>query len=361
MSMLVFTGVYVIGNPVDVLISPDVTQEMRQQVIQQYGLDLPLWEQYFQFLQRLLTGDLGRSFVFNMPVVTLIAQRLPATLELTLIAVLFASLVGIPLGIAAARNRALDEAQGNDLLLFLDDDGRPGEGWLRRMVDAWRASGAAGVAGWVDTHYLGEVDPWIMAGGFFTRRQWTDGQDLPAAACGNLLLDLHQVGDRRFSLGLGLSGGEDTLLTKSLIADGGRIVFCRDGIVIDQVATDRINRRWVLLRAFSHGNTGGILDMHLTDSRMARPKLAANGLARLGGGAARALVGVGRRNPVDQARGSRAAMRGLGMLVAAAGVSYQEYAREGGFKDRFVAIPDVVAPGTFTTRRTSVPTAEEHA
>ena len=49
------------------------------------------------------------------------------------------------------------------------------------------------------------------------------------------------------------------------------------------------------------------------------------------------------------------------MLVAAAGVSYQEYAREGGFKDRFVAIPDVVAPGTFTTRRTSVPTAEEHA
>lgn len=42
MSMLVFMGVYVIGNPVDVLISPDVTQEMRQQVIQQYGLDLPL-------------------------------------------------------------------------------------------------------------------------------------------------------------------------------------------------------------------------------------------------------------------------------------------------------------------------------
>ena len=101
MSMLVFMGVYVIGNPVDVLISPDVTQEMRQQVIAQYGLDLPLWEQYFHFLQRLLTGDLGRSFVFNMPVVTLIAQRLPATLELTLIAVLFASLIGIPLGVYA--------------------------------------------------------------------------------------------------------------------------------------------------------------------------------------------------------------------------------------------------------------------
>lgn len=101
MSLLVFMGVYVIGNPVDVLISPDVTQEMREQVIRQYGLDLPLWEQYLQFLQRLLSGDLGRSFVFNMPVVTLIAQRLPATLELTLIAVLFASVIGIPLGVYA--------------------------------------------------------------------------------------------------------------------------------------------------------------------------------------------------------------------------------------------------------------------
>ena len=95
MSVLVFAGVYVIGNPVDVLISPDATQAIRQQVIEQYGLDLPVWQQYLQFLQRLLTGDLGRSFVFNMPVGTLIAQKLPATLELTLIAVFFASGIGI--------------------------------------------------------------------------------------------------------------------------------------------------------------------------------------------------------------------------------------------------------------------------
>ncbi|MFT4014837.1 MAG: ABC transporter permease [Paracoccus sp. (in: a-proteobacteria)] len=101
MSVLVFAGVYVIGNPVDVLISPDATQAIRQQVIEQYGFDLPIWQQYLQFLQRLLTGDLGSSFVFNMPVGTLIAQKLPATLELTLIAVLFASAVGIPLGVYA--------------------------------------------------------------------------------------------------------------------------------------------------------------------------------------------------------------------------------------------------------------------
>jgi peptide/nickel transport system permease protein len=101
MSLLVFVGVYAIGNPIDVLIAPDVTQEIRAQTIAQYGFDRPLWEQYAAFLDRVLHGDLGRSFVFNMPVTNLIFSRLPATLELTLTAVFFATLLGVPLGIYA--------------------------------------------------------------------------------------------------------------------------------------------------------------------------------------------------------------------------------------------------------------------
>ncbi|MND58967.1 Dipeptide transport system permease protein DppB [compost metagenome] len=101
MSALVFCGVYAVGNPIDVLISPDATQDIRAAVIAQYGLDLPLWQQYFGFLGRVFEGDFGRSFVYNMPVSELILSRLPATLELTLAAVLFASLVGIPIGMYA--------------------------------------------------------------------------------------------------------------------------------------------------------------------------------------------------------------------------------------------------------------------
>ena len=101
MSLLVFIGVFAIGNPIDVLIAPDVTQEIRAQTIAQYGFDRPLYEQYAAFLWRVLHGDLGRSFVFNMPVMKLILSRLPATLELTLVAVFFATLLGIPLGIYA--------------------------------------------------------------------------------------------------------------------------------------------------------------------------------------------------------------------------------------------------------------------
>src|SRR5689334_2912967 len=101
MSMLVFIGVYAIGNPIDVLISPDANQQIRAETIARYGLDLPLWEQYLGFLTRLLHGDLGRSFVFGMPVGQLIFSRLPATLELTLAAVLGATFLGVPLGIYA--------------------------------------------------------------------------------------------------------------------------------------------------------------------------------------------------------------------------------------------------------------------
>jgi peptide/nickel transport system permease protein len=100
-SVLVFVGVYAIGNPIDVLISPDADQRIRQQTIEAYGLDQPLWTQYLHFIGRVFTGDFGRSFVFNMPVLELIFSRLPATLELTVAAVLGATLLGIPLGMYA--------------------------------------------------------------------------------------------------------------------------------------------------------------------------------------------------------------------------------------------------------------------
>jgi len=101
-SLLVFIGVYAIGNPIDVLISPDATQQIREDAIRAYGLDQPLWKQYLDFVTRLLHGDFGRSFVYNMPVLELIGSRLPATTELALAAVMGATLLGVPLGMYAS-------------------------------------------------------------------------------------------------------------------------------------------------------------------------------------------------------------------------------------------------------------------
>ncbi len=101
MTVIVFIGVHVIGNPVDILISPEADQAERARVIASLGLDQPLWKQYVLFLNDALHGDLGRSFVFNEPALTLIAQRMPATMELAVTAVLLSIVFGIPLGLYA--------------------------------------------------------------------------------------------------------------------------------------------------------------------------------------------------------------------------------------------------------------------
>ena len=101
MSVIVFAGLHMIGNPVDILISPDADQAERARAIAALGLDKPLWQQYAYFLGGALRGDLGRSFVFNEPALRLILQRLPATLELAVTAVLLSVLIGLPLGLFA--------------------------------------------------------------------------------------------------------------------------------------------------------------------------------------------------------------------------------------------------------------------
>jgi peptide/nickel transport system permease protein len=101
MTVIVFIGVHIIGNPVDILISPEADQAERARIIAEMGLDRPLWEQYFIFVGDALQGNLGRSFVFNEPALKLIAGRLPATLELAVTAVLLSICLGVPLGLYA--------------------------------------------------------------------------------------------------------------------------------------------------------------------------------------------------------------------------------------------------------------------
>ncbi|MGY6553645.1 MAG: ABC transporter permease [Wenzhouxiangella sp.] len=101
MSIIVFAGVYAIGNPIDILIPPDATQAEREAAIVALGLDRPLVEQYLQFVGSALRGDLGTSFVFNQPAIQLILSRLPATLELAICAMVLAVLIGLPLGMVA--------------------------------------------------------------------------------------------------------------------------------------------------------------------------------------------------------------------------------------------------------------------
>ena len=99
MSLIVFLGMYVVGDPVEMLSEEDWTEEDKIELAIELGLDKPLHEQYLNFAGDIIRGDFGVSFVHNRPVLDLIVERLPATLEIAVLAMIIGLSVGIPLGI----------------------------------------------------------------------------------------------------------------------------------------------------------------------------------------------------------------------------------------------------------------------
>jgi peptide/nickel transport system permease protein len=101
MSLIVFFGVNIVGDPIDMLINPEADQADLEAAIRALGLDRPAYEQYWYFLVNAFKGDLGRSFIFGEPALQLIVQRMPATLELAFAALFLSIVIGIPLGVYA--------------------------------------------------------------------------------------------------------------------------------------------------------------------------------------------------------------------------------------------------------------------
>jgi peptide/nickel transport system permease protein len=101
MSGLVFAGLYVIGDPVLMLASPEATEAERELIRQTLGLDLPLWQQYGIFLSKAVHLDFGNSFLTGESALRLILERMPATLELATFAMFLSLVIGVPLGIYA--------------------------------------------------------------------------------------------------------------------------------------------------------------------------------------------------------------------------------------------------------------------
>lgn len=100
-SVIVFTGVFAIGDPLEILLPADASMAEREQVAESLGLNEPLPVQYLGFVTDALQGNFGRSFVYNRPATEVILERLPATLELTFTALIISLVIGIPLGLWA--------------------------------------------------------------------------------------------------------------------------------------------------------------------------------------------------------------------------------------------------------------------
>ena len=227
-------------------------------------------------------------------------------------------------GVAAVRNRALDETTERDLLIFIDDDEEPEPGWLAALVGLWASTGCQAVAGPVIPVYEVEPETWVRQGEFFVRRTWPTGTVRPVAASNCLLLDLGFVrrAGLRFDEAFGATGGEDTLFTRRLSAAGGVIRWCDEARVRDHVPASRLTRTWILRRQRSHAATSVRVELALAGGGAQpaiRARAAAGGLVRIVVGGLRTAGGTLISSPQHAAKGARLLARGRGILAASVG------------------------------------------
>jgi peptide/nickel transport system permease protein len=98
-SFIAFLLVANIGDPLAALLSADATVNERLELVAKLGLDQPLWTRFLHFIGNMLQGDFGFSYRTQDPVANLIAERLPATVELAFVSLLITIAVGVPAGI----------------------------------------------------------------------------------------------------------------------------------------------------------------------------------------------------------------------------------------------------------------------
>ncbi|ARD41151.1 glycosyltransferase family 2 protein [Actinomyces gaoshouyii] len=237
-------------------------------------------------------------------------------------------------GITAARNRALDEAADARLLVFIDDDELTRPGWLTSLVRAWRTHGCAAVTG--PRHPLFEAEPsaWVRGSGVFDAVRAIDGAIMPSAATANLLLDMDVMRalSLRFDERYGLTGGEDSMLMRSLRKGGGIIRFAADAVLDERVPAARATRGWVLRRCLRSGSTWAQVrietDADGSGSGMPlRLRYAAKGAVRAGRDGALAAIGTIRRDDDSRGRHEAACAGAVGMVMGAIGGRVQEYGR----------------------------------
>jgi succinoglycan biosynthesis protein ExoM len=239
-------------------------------------------------------------------------------------------------GISYARNRVLDLARDHDLLVFIDDDETPHDHWLDHLLGTRARTGAAAVAGRVVSAADGELDPFVVEGGFLDRSHrigLQTGARIDRAASNNLLVDLRWVREHglRFDDDFALTGGEDSLFTSRLTQLGGVMVWCDEAVVTDHVPAARMTPRYMLRKSFFMANTTVFVELALRESGWARGSFraveAARQLVRTGQGIALLLGSTIGASLYRRARGSRALARAAGAGSALVGHRAVQYAR----------------------------------
>ena len=234
-------------------------------------------------------------------------------------------------GLSSARNSALQLAIASqaELFAFLDDDEVPSERWLQSLVDCFTDPSTNIVVGPLEPRF--EVPPprWIIAGKFFHHR-CSDSDEEITGYTGNVMMRTAAIAATgvRFDETLNAIGGEDVVFFRALRARGFRIKCTPGALAFESIPRGRATLQWMMRRWLRTGATGARLMENTQIGWRNRIANAARGLGRIGAGSVLVVVTAalrGRRDFAAVARAIATVCRGVGMLIAAFGIAYQEY------------------------------------
>jgi succinoglycan biosynthesis protein ExoM len=235
-------------------------------------------------------------------------------------------------GLSSARNSALRLAFDSkaDLFAFLDDDEIPSQHWLQAFVDAFTETDVV-VVGPLEPQFEVPPPPWIVAGDFFHHR-CANPNERVAGYTGNVMMRTSAIvgSGVQFDEKLNSIGGEDVVFFRALRAQGIYVKCTPGALAYESIPRGRISLNWMMRRWLRAGATSTLLNEGANFGWRNRLANAARGLGRIGGGSLLVAVNAmtrGRRDFPAVARSISTVCRGAGMLIAAFGISYQEYGR----------------------------------
>lgn len=233
-------------------------------------------------------------------------------------------------GIPAARQRSVDMCLdlGCDALVFVDDDEFAPAGWLQRLLDTQRRTGADVVTGPVRGILPAGSPDWARASDVYTS---VDGHRTGARlgkAYTNNTLVMRPVLDAvqpAFHDAFRFTGSSDLHLFLRVARAGFAIVWDNEAEVAEHVPASRVSLRWLVRRAFRSGAGDTISRRLIAPGPASAAKSAALGAARMGSGVA--LCAVGATSPERRIKGLRRIVSGVGTLAGIVGINHAEYAR----------------------------------
>lgn len=229
-------------------------------------------------------------------------------------------------GIAAARNRGLEEVRAtDDFIVFVDDDERVSEGWLDSLLRVQSEHRADVVGAPVISVFAPNAPEWIVRGGFIQRPRLPTGAVMITAATNNTLVRLdflRENGWPRFDEAFSLTGGSDTEFFRGIRDKGAQMVWCDEALVYEDVPTDRATFRWIFRRGVRAGNVHGRLRLR----ERSRARVALDGGTRIVYGICRQLMWLFLGRGLH-AKNLTYVTLGVGYLGASTNRLVMEYAR----------------------------------